>query len=36
MRKDVIFKWNAWLLFIVQTKVEEMNAEMRMKFKTAG
>ena len=36
MRKNVIFKWNAWLLLIVQRIVAEMKSEMQIKFETAG
>jgi len=36
MREDVIYKWNGWLLFVVQKTVEEMKADMRMKFVIAG
>ncbi len=35
MRDEVIFKWNGWLLLTVQRKVEEMKAEMRVKFEIA-
>lgn len=32
LREEVIYKWNGWLLLNVQRKVEEMKAEMRLKF----
>ena len=36
MRDDVIENWNSWLLFVVQRKVEELKAEMRLQFEIAG
>lgn len=36
LRDNVIGNWNSWLLFVVQSKVEELKAEMRMYFEIAG
>lgn len=36
MREDEIYKWNGWLLFVVQKTVEEMKEDMQMKFVIAG
>ncbi len=36
MRDDIIENWNSWLLFVVQRKVEELKAEMRLQFEIAG
>ena len=36
MRKDEIYKWNGLLLFVVQRIVEEMKAEMKLKFEITG
>ncbi|MDO9153414.1 MAG: hypothetical protein Q7U47_06870 [Paludibacter sp.] len=35
-REEVIYNWNGWLLGIVQKQVEEIKAEMRLKFEFAG
>jgi hypothetical protein len=36
LREEEIFKWNGWLLLIVQRKVQEIKAEMRLKFEITG
>jgi hypothetical protein len=36
LRNNIIENWNSWLLFVVQRKVEELKAEMRLQFEIAG